>query len=661
MKTELEVLDVESTLDGEWVNMTIDPNSLTHIMNVLTNLYSDPELAVIREYSTNAFDAHVEALEKRPIEVTLPTNLSPFFKVRDYGFGLNAQDIRDIYSQYGTSTKRSSNDVVGMLGLGCKSGLTYTDQFTVTGVKDGIATHVSITRDMDGGGSMVIVDEYKTNDPSGVEIVIPAKQHNRFAEKASAFFRFWQDGTVLVDGQAPKRVEGINLTDDLLLTRDVDRNMIVMGNVAYPMDDNTTSDQWDEDAGRYINGYSLVAYVNIGDVNFTPSREALHMTKKTKATIADIKQRATAAKKDAVTKSVNEAKTHYEALELFLTTARTLGVDGVKYKGQDFPEQFKPEDNAPMFITKRHVGNSYTFQKPNQVRQLVATTWRNDIFFVGFDGTAISPYKRKKLDQWFSKLSDDAKNALPTMGYNHSRYWNVVVVKELPTEVAQWINPAFIFNWAEVEAEKIVRENSVKQNGRPTGSYTGYTASGYSDTIKAEDIDTSKPIFWAPLREENSGVSAIRAAHPDATILVLGGNRVTKFLRDFPTAKKTTDVLAAEAKTWLANLSDDDKAVLGMGNYMRNYLRSFKDEQIDDPDVAEAVRQALLSYDKLNKLYSGYQSWLPYGAIKDFKDPLVKYPLLTQRRYYDTLSPKAMKHAVLYINAAYAASQEGDK
>src|SRR3954462_183715 len=142
MKAEARVLDVTSTLEGEKIAMGISKENMGMVMTILTDLYSNPVLAVIREYSTNALDAQIEAGVDRPIEVTLPGPLSPFFKVRDYGDGLNEDDIRDIYSQYGTSTKRASNDVVGMLGLGCKSALTYTDQFTVTGIKNGVMTMV---------------------------------------------------------------------------------------------------------------------------------------------------------------------------------------------------------------------------------------------------------------------------------------------------------------------------------------------------------------------------------------------------------------------------------------------------------------------------------------------------------------------------------------
>src|ERR1035437_10098491 len=99
MKPEARVMNVTSTLQGERVGMSIDEGALAHIMSVLTDLYSDPEMAVIREYSTNALDAHVEAGVTRPIEVTLPSALSPYLKIRDYGTGLDVEDIRTIYSR----------------------------------------------------------------------------------------------------------------------------------------------------------------------------------------------------------------------------------------------------------------------------------------------------------------------------------------------------------------------------------------------------------------------------------------------------------------------------------------------------------------------------------------------------------------------------------
>src|SRR4051794_3841103 len=116
-------IQIESTVTGDRVPMTLDETALVHIMSVLTNLYSDPEYAIIREYATNAWDAHIEAGILRPIEVVTPTDLSPYLSIQDWGVGLDKDGIERIYSKYGASTKRESNDFNGQLGMGCKSAL----------------------------------------------------------------------------------------------------------------------------------------------------------------------------------------------------------------------------------------------------------------------------------------------------------------------------------------------------------------------------------------------------------------------------------------------------------------------------------------------------------------------------------------------------------
>ena len=67
--------------DFESVSFGIKESGLSHIFNVLRNqLYSDKVLAVIREYSTNAVDAHIEVGQAdKPIKVTLHTQMTPEF------------------------------------------------------------------------------------------------------------------------------------------------------------------------------------------------------------------------------------------------------------------------------------------------------------------------------------------------------------------------------------------------------------------------------------------------------------------------------------------------------------------------------------------------------------------------------------------------------
>jgi len=230
----LNVATVDNRLDGRKIEMKIDTAATVHLMSLLTSLYSDQELACIREYSTNADDSHKDAGTKRPIEVTTPTSLSPYFRVKDYGVGMDANTIADVYSQYGRSTKRTQTDTNGSMGIGGKSALSYTHQFTVIGIKDSIKTNVSVSIGNDGGGIMEIVDESLTDDPNGVEIIIPCKRYNDFTNKAAHFFKFWAKGTVLLNGRDPSN--GLTKVSDHVYTVDnagsYEKDVIVMGNVA---------------------------------------------------------------------------------------------------------------------------------------------------------------------------------------------------------------------------------------------------------------------------------------------------------------------------------------------------------------------------------------------------------------------------------------------
>ncbi len=170
-----DVLERSGDLGGRQIAMTINAAATAHIMKVLTELYSNPTLAVIRELGTNALDSHVQAGISRPIEVTLPNKLFPYFKVKDYGVGLSIEDIENIYSQYGASTKRHSNDFVGMLGFGAKAPWAYTSQFNVVAVKSGVRIAVSCSRVEDGTAVMEIISETQTDESDGLEVIVPVK------------------------------------------------------------------------------------------------------------------------------------------------------------------------------------------------------------------------------------------------------------------------------------------------------------------------------------------------------------------------------------------------------------------------------------------------------------------------------------------------------
>ena len=98
-----------------------------------SGLYNNQILAIVRELSCNAYDAHVAAGKKDvPFEIHFPSVFEPFFSIKDNGTGLSDSDVYELYTTYFGTNKSNSNLFIGALGLGSKSPFCYTEGFTVT-------------------------------------------------------------------------------------------------------------------------------------------------------------------------------------------------------------------------------------------------------------------------------------------------------------------------------------------------------------------------------------------------------------------------------------------------------------------------------------------------------------------------------------------------
>ncbi len=136
-------------------------------------LYSNKELAVLHELASNAVDAHkLVGKEHVPIEIQIPTRLSPTLVVKDYGPGLSHDDVIKFLTTYGESNKSGSDDFIGGYGIGSKSPAAVTDTWQIISSHNQVARHYMIVINSDGIPSLTKIREYATLS-TGLEVVIP--------------------------------------------------------------------------------------------------------------------------------------------------------------------------------------------------------------------------------------------------------------------------------------------------------------------------------------------------------------------------------------------------------------------------------------------------------------------------------------------------------
>lgn len=280
-------LDVSSAQE-----LRIDSEGMSIIMSLLSNLYSYPHRAVVREYACNARDSHIEAGVTRPIEVTLPTPLDPQFKIQDFGLGLSAKEIVETYGSYGASTKRNTDLLVGAFGIGAKSAFAVATQFTVTGVKNGEKTIALFALNDEGKPTLQILYSGETSEDNGVTIDIGVDNVAEVVNAARWLFKFWPKGSVLVNGEEPetlwpnleKVADGTYLDWKRASWRSTGSAFtLVMGGVPYPLqnallDQLSSRELWNDLSARNV---SYVLEVPIGAVDIAPSREELKTTART--------------------------------------------------------------------------------------------------------------------------------------------------------------------------------------------------------------------------------------------------------------------------------------------------------------------------------------------------------------------------------------------
>lgn len=381
MRNATAVLDVKRTgnLDTSTAQaMTVDGAGMAIVLRMLSTLYSNPSLAVVREYACNARDSHVQAGKGHiPIDVSLPTPLDPQLKVRDYGLGLSGDEIMNVYARYGASTKRNSDEQIGAFGIGAKSAFAVGNQFTVTGVKDGEKNIALFSLDESGRPTVQILFTGPTDEPNGVLVDIGVDNVNAVYSAAQSLFFTWPQGSVLVDGEKPQSMWSAceKLADNVYLNwADVglaDKITLVMGGVPYRLPDALIPEFSYEHRELISTLRSTKAryffFANIGDVDITPSREELKTSERTINTLTRLLHAASTNMGPWIEKQIQSAANLWEASRVYRELVTKLNypvpVAVVKWHGHPLGREIVQLD-YPTFTTKMARRSGYGILSP---------------------------------------------------------------------------------------------------------------------------------------------------------------------------------------------------------------------------------------------------------------------------------------------------------
>ena len=425
---------VATSHDFPTVNCSIDAEDMRYISSLLRNNYSNTILATIRETYANAVDANKENnLSPELIEVKSPNSIDQTFSVRDYGCGLSRDQIFNLYSKFGKSTKRGSDLSIGGFGIGRFAPLSYKDSFTVSSYYNGIKSIYSLYISEENDTKIDEVFSEPTSKANGICISVGVAKNDltKFNEEISSFFSnfevlptFLNIQTHIVkpqivasgaDWQIRKSFNGHS-------NFSIGEQGIVMGGIYYPINPELIDFKSDEYYAWTKHLNKLVFIADIGSVSLHHSRETLEYNKTTKAYLKSRYQAFSKEFTDSIKNKIAQFNCLREAMSYYFDIRNT------------FPRNaFDILETQDVFVFKgykiiTHSFNRASYEENNKTNRIPVYT---KLYCLSGDRVAISKCYTLTNDEntyiVFHDLPDNTK-IVPRVYELVKKYKNVVVV-----------------------------------------------------------------------------------------------------------------------------------------------------------------------------------------------------------------------------------------
>lgn len=262
------------------------------ILDILrSKMYQNPIAAICREISCNARDANREVGNHDPIEISIEN--SPIFNsdicisFKDQGPGISPERMADVFVNYGSSTKRDTNEQTGAFGLGAKTPFSYGDNYSIITTVGGYTyTYVAAIED-NSKGKIYLLSKEKSQEESGTNILVPIKNERDRAtfERESRLSTYWWEkrpiyNNFLYDSdQMSKPVVKLRKKDFIIIkNRSYFHNGILIDGVFYKSDNVSIND-------IYNSHCNIILVFKVGEISISATRESIHYDEMTLSAI----------------------------------------------------------------------------------------------------------------------------------------------------------------------------------------------------------------------------------------------------------------------------------------------------------------------------------------------------------------------------------------
>ena len=363
----------------------IKQSGLAHVFDIPRNqLYSNKVLAVVREYATNAIDAHSSIGKKDlPIEITMPNRFHLFWECRDFGPGLSEEGIDETYIVYGDSTKRDTNDEVGEKGIGSKCGFAYGDSFIVESIHEGIKYIYNAILDPSGIGEMTLFDKSPSKEKSGIKIQVPVRNDDvdSFHANAANLYAWfpvqpkitniqeitWQEKIKTIKGDEIMEGDGWSI-------RSTGQTLVRMGCLTYPLDTKALNIDQSQSLYDMIQHHAVIIDVPIGSISIAASREKLGYDERTIKTITDKLIEVETALIKKLEKEIINSPTLWEArkkAKVLESSATAKLLHKIRWNGYTVHESNYSFTEAEATITRFGMERSYYGKRNNKMKRVI--------------------------------------------------------------------------------------------------------------------------------------------------------------------------------------------------------------------------------------------------------------------------------------------------